>query len=43
VVGAPLFRVASVVAWCGHEQEGIPVPELGRPWAWVVPIIGEAA
>jgi hypothetical protein len=39
----PLFRETSAVAWCGHRQEGVPVPSVDREWCWVVPILGEAA
>jgi len=36
------FRVWSVVDWCGHRVEGIPVPtEDGR--YRLIPILGEAS
>ena len=41
-VDAPLFRMTTVVEWCGHQQEGIPVPALDREWVWIVPVLGEA-
>ena len=41
VIGWPLYRVASVVQWCGHQQEFIPVPDEGE-WARMVPVIGTA-
>jgi len=41
LIGWPLYRVASVVQWCGHRQEFIPVPVEGE-WVRMVPIIGTA-
>ncbi len=41
LIGWPLYRVASVVQWCGHRLEFIPVPD-ERQWVRMVPIIGTA-
>jgi hypothetical protein len=41
LIGWPLYRVASVVEWCGHRQEFIPVPDEGE-WIRLIPIVGEA-
>src|SRR5215470_17618687 len=38
-IGWPLFRVARYVAWCGHWQELIPVPDEGEG-VRLVPAIG---
>ena len=36
------FRVWSVVEWCGHRIEGIPVPIEDGRWR-LIPILGEAS
>jgi hypothetical protein len=41
LIGWPLYRVASVVQWCGHRQEFIPVPDEGE-WIRLIPLMGEA-
>ena len=41
LIGWPLYRVASVVEWCGHQQEFIPVPDEGE-WVQIVPVIAAA-
>src|SRR5215471_12077031 len=41
LIGWPLYRLASVVQWCGHRQEFIPVPDDGE-WVRLVPVIGTA-
>jgi len=41
LIGWPLYRVTSVVQWCGHRQDFIPVPDEGE-WVRMVPIIGTA-
>jgi hypothetical protein len=38
LIGWPLYRVASVVQWCGHRQEFILVPDEGE-WVQMVPTI----
>ena len=40
LIGWPLYRVASVVSWCGHRQEFIPVPDEGE-WIRLIPLMGE--
>src|SRR5262249_16876163 len=42
LIGWALYRVASVVQWCGHRQEFIPVP-VEREWVRMAPIIGTAS
>lgn len=34
------FRVWSVVEWCGHRVEGVPVPTEDGRWR-LIPILGE--
>ena len=36
------FREWSVVEWCGHRTEGIPVPTDDGRWR-LLPILGEAS
>ena len=33
LIGWPPFPVASVVEWCGHRQEFMPVPDEGGGYA----------
>lgn len=35
------FQVWSVVEWCGHRVEGIPVPGPDGRWR-LIPVLGEA-
>jgi len=36
------WQVWSVVSWCGHQQEGIPVLAADGLWE-LIPVLGEAS
>jgi hypothetical protein len=36
------FNAWSVVEWCGHRVEGIPVPTEDGRWR-LIPVLGEAS